>query len=274
MRKVFVSAFILFTVAASCQDSLFLSTDKPGSLWEDRDVTLAMKFTTANPGVIKALKFYKTDNRAGQYEIGLWDGANVKVAMVPVSTTATGWIRIPVNISIGAGNFIIGVYNPFGRYGFRNAVYPRTKGNLTATGGGFENGNEIPARASTPCYYLDLVFSKTSVPLSAKVTPDSAMVLHPWNPISIDATITGASSFFWSIVDTSGSWSVDTTNRLRPVLTPKTTGSIFLMLTATSPTGEQWSDTARIYSAPDLNKVIGYVLEGGQVIWRRMTIVF
>lgn len=265
---------LLITARISAQDSLFLSTEKPGTLWEDNPVTLGMKFTTTSPGVITAFKFYKTDNRTGEYQIGLWDNSGTKLAMVPVSTIATGWIRVPVNIPVGGGSFTIGVYNPYGRYGFRNYVYPRTRGQLTGNTGSFENGNTMPGRSSGSCYYLDIVFSKTSQPVSSTVTPDSVNVSFPWNPVTLTATASNAISYGWRVEDSIGTWIIDTTNRLKPVITAKSHGTLFLVFTATGADGQQWSSISILYSEPNPNKIAGYILSDGSTYFRRSIIVF
>lgn len=273
--KLTTLIFLLFPFALFAQDSLFLSTDKPGTLWEDNPVTLGMKFTTANPGVITALKFYKTDSRTGEYQLAVWDGSGVKLAMVPVSTTATGWIRVPVNISVGGGSFTIGVYNPYGRYGFRNSVYPRTKGQLTGNTGAFENGNAFPGRTSGSCYYLDVVFKAGSVqPVSSTVTPDSVNISFPWNLVTLTATATNAVSYGWRVEDSTGTWIIDSTNRLKPIITAKSYGNLFLVFTATGANGQQWSSISILYAEPDPNKILGYIMEGGKTFFRKAIVVF
>jgi len=266
--------FLLFPLSVIGQDSLFLSTDKPGTLWEDNPTTLGMKFTTAAPGVITSLKFYKTDNRTGEYQVALWDNAGTKLTMVPVSTTSTGWIRVPVNIPVGGGSFTIGVYNPFGRYGFRNSVYPRTKGQLTGNTGSFENGNAFPGRSSSSCYYLDVVFSKTVQPVSSTVTPDSVNISFPWNPVTLTATASNAVSYGWRVEDSTGTWSIDTTNRLKPVITARSHGNLFLVFTARGADGQEWNSISIIRAEPDPNKISGYILTDGTVYYRRSVIVF
>lgn len=266
---------LLFPFALLAQDSLFLSTDKPGTSWEDNPVTLGMKFTTAIPGVIKAVKFYKTDNRADKtYEIGIWDNGNVKLTMVPVATTAIGWIRVPVNIPIGSGTFIIGVYNPYGRYKFGNNVYPRTRGKLSGISGTFENGNTLPGRTTPDCYYMDVVFSPQTQPVFSTVTPDSVNISYPWNPVTLTATATNAISYGWAIEDSSGTWNIDTTNRLKPIITAKSYGNLFLVFTATGADGLQWSSISMLYAEPDPNRIIGYLMEGGRVYYRKAIVVF
>lgn len=266
---------LLFSTQLFAQDSLFLSTDKPGTLWEDNPVTLGMKFTTANPGVITALKFYKTDSRTGEYQIALWDNSGTKLTMVPVSTTATGWIRVPVNIPVGGGSFTIGVYNPVGRYGFRNKLYPRTRGQLVADTGSFENGNAMPGRSSGSCYYLDVVFKQQTVqPVSSTLTPDSVHVSFPWKPVTLTATASNAMSYGWRVEDSTGSWSIDTTNRLKPVITAKSYGNLFLVFTARAADGTEWNSISILYAEPDPNKVVGYLLEEGRVYYRKGVVVF
>lgn len=270
----FDSDGIFFTRDISTEDSLFLSTDKPGTLWEDNPTTLGMKFTTASPGVITALKFYKTDNGNKEYQVSLWDNTGTKLTIVPVVTTATGWIRVPVNIPVGGGTFIIGVYNPYAKYGFRNSVYPRTKGQLTGNAGAFENGNAFPGRSSGSCYYLDIVFSKTIPPVSSTVTPDSVNVSFPWNPVTLIATASNAVSYGWRIEDSSGTWGIDTTNRLKPVITAKSHGNLFLVFTARGADGTEWNSISIIRAEPDPNKITGYLLNDGTIYYRRSVIVF
>lgn len=273
MKKLTILLLLpLFTYS---QDSLYLSTDKPLSTWEDNPVTLGMKFTTANPGVIKALKFYKTDNRADKtYEIAIWDNSGIKLTMVPVSTTATGWTRIPVNIPVGGGTFIIGVYNPYGRYGFKNSAYPKTKGQLSGISGTFENGNVLPGRTSATGYFLDVVFSAQTQPVFSTITPDSVNISYPWNPVTLQAAASNAVSYGWKIEDSTGTWNIDTANRLKPIITAKSEGNLFLVFTATGADGLQWNSISIIYAEPNPNKIIGYLMEGGKIYYRKAVVVF
>lgn len=264
---------ILLPFFLHSQDSLFTSTDKPVSTWEDNPLTLGMTFTVSKPGVITALKFYKTSATTATFNVTLWNSSSIVTTQV-VSTSRTGWIRVPVSAVIQPGKYLLSVYNPVGRYGYTNNLYPRSRGSIIADSGKFSYGNAYPTRNGT-CYYLDVVFSGEQTPPAKVTLPDSLMFEYGINSITLGAKVENQVSYNWEILDSAGSWQISGLSSLSPVIQPKDEGGcwLLLMLTVRGADGTEVADVCEITVLPNPNEIIGYIKRNGTIMWRRRIVI-
>lgn len=257
-------------------DSLFLSTDKPTSTWEDNPATLGMEYTVAKRGTIKAVKFYKATTSNKPYTVTVWDSAGGIWFTQSITTSSTGWQRIPCGLLAEPGmKYVIGVYNNDTRYGYKNGVLPRTRGAISATKGRFGYGTGLPA-GSGSCYYLDIVFQADVDPAPVvTVSPDSAVYQYGVDSIIVKGVVQNATSYSWEVVDSAGSSRVSGLSGLNPVIYPHDQGGcwVLLMLTARGADGTERSAMADISVMPDPKEAVGVITRDGHIIWLKQIIV-
>ncbi len=263
----------LFSMA---QDSLFIASEKPVSVWEDNPATLGMEYQVSKSGTIKAVKYYKWQLSSKPDTLTIWDASGgiwFKQAWKP---TVIGWQRIPCNLAASVGvKYIAGVYNNDTRYGFRTGVYPRVRGSLTGNAGKFGYPSAMPVNGGD-CYYLDIVFkADAQPPVTASVTPNIAVYEYGIDSIKIIGKVENAASFQWEIVDSVGSSSVRGLTTLSPAIYPKDQEgcSVLLMLTATGIDGIQRSAMCDITVKPDPNEQVGIITRSGKILWLKQIIV-
>lgn len=257
-------------------DSLYLSTDKPSSTWEDNPATLGMEYTIAKRGTIRAVKFYKATASTKPYTVTVWDSTGGVWFTQSITTSAIGWQRIPCGLLAEPGmKYIIGVYNNDTRYGYKNGVLPRTRGAITATRGRFGYGTGLPV-GSGSCYYLDVVFQADAEPAPvASVSPDSAVYQYGVDSIVIKGTVQNAVSWSWEVVDSSGTSLVSGLQGLSPVIRPRDQEGcwVLLMLTARGADGTESAAMADISVMPDPNEAVGIITRSGRIIWLKQIVV-
>jgi hypothetical protein len=164
MRLLLLS--FLFPIFCFSQDSLFLSSEVPGSHFNepDKPVELGVRFSIENGGHITAIKWYAS--ASGQYVANLYQGEQ-KIFSTPFAASSRGWVLIPVDILLIAGEYTASVFAPNGRYGSRNNVFNtvRTRGNLSAPiSAGKYTYNATSAFPTevyrNSSYYVDIVFKE------------------------------------------------------------------------------------------------------------------
>jgi hypothetical protein len=236
-------------------------------------VTVGQEFTTTG-GRLKAIKFWKNET-AGNYVITLWHPTGASLFSQSYRSTTIGWQRLTYDWPLEAGTYVVGVYYEKGKYVYTNGLNPRTRGKLTGTKGLFAGGNNKPGGSYTASFFVDVVVGQPVVgPVISTLTPDSVNISYPWIPVTLNATATNAVSYGWRVEDSTGTWTIDSSNRLKPVITAKSAGNLFLVFTATAANGTQWSSISILYAEPDPNKIIGYLMEGGRVFYRKAIVVF
>jgi hypothetical protein len=266
---------LLFPFIASSQDSLWVESPAIKDV-STAAVTVGEEITTTG-GRLKAIKFYKNET-AGNYIITLYQQSNgASIFSQSYRSTTIGWQRITMDLPLEPGTYVVAVYYPNGRYVYTDGLNPRTRGNLKGNAGLYAGQNFKPVRQAcciAKSFFVDVVIAQTIQPVMSTLTPDSVNVAYPWNPVTLQATASNAVSYGWKVEDSTGTWVIDTTNRLRPVITAKSHGNLFLVFTATGADGLQWSSISIIYSEPDPNKITGYILSNGSTYFRRSIMVF
>jgi len=249
----------LIYTAYNTVDSLFTSSEKPTTLHEDIGTTLGMSFTTSVSGNITAIKFYKTDAGTTPYTYTLWSLDGAKLYQTTLSTSKTGWQRIPCNVPVtGSAFYMVSVYNN-GRYGYTNNIYPRVRGSLKAVAGTFLRGsNGLPTVGSTTWYGLDVVFAEERItPLIVNAGIDTSL-LWPTDSIKLNGIVTGDSvKYYWLINNQWGSIVVTGTNTLTPVVKFKEPDSgVVLQLIGTDKRGNMQESLISVSVLPDLRPYI------------------
>lgn len=267
---------LLIPFMAIAQDSLFLSTDKPTSTWEDNPATLGMEYTVAKRGTIKAVKFWKQTASVNPYTVTVWDTTGGVWFTQAMTTSKTGWQRLPCSLLAVPGmKYIVGVFNNDTHYGYKNGMYPKTKGALTATGGRFGYPASLPGNPGS-CYYLDVVFQPDAQPpVTASVTPEKGEFPYRLDSLIIHGSIKNAVSYIWEVVDSFGTMRCSGLNTLNPVLRPLDAGGcwINLMLTARGIDGIETAAMAVITFLPDPEQVIGEIHRNGTIFWKRRVFI-
>jgi hypothetical protein len=273
--KLLLSILLIFPVFGISQDSLWTETPaiKDAAI---APVTVGQEFTTTG-GRLKAIKFWKNET-AGNYVITLWHPNGASLFSQSYRSSTTGWQKITMDWPIEAGTYVVGIYFEKGKYVYSNGLNPRTRGKLTGNAGLYAGGNNKPIRQTgliDKSFFVDVVIAQpVAGPVMSTLTPDSVNISYPWIPVTLNATATNAVSYGWRVEDSTGTWTIDSSNRLKPVITAKSAGNIFLVFTATAANGTQWSSISILYAEPDPNKIIGYLMEGGRVFYRKSIVVF
>ena len=171
----------VFPILSFGQDSLFKSTDVPGSTFSENPLEVGTLFTTAIAGEITRIKFYAT--AAGNYPFTLWRGQN-RIYQDTITATRAGWAFKDVSVPVGAESLMASVYAYNGRYGSRNNVFGaiRTAGNISAPVGAgkyvYASASLYPTESYRNCsYYVDIVFSEKVVPIVISAGTDTTLTL-------------------------------------------------------------------------------------------------
>lgn len=271
MKKLTI--LLLFPVFVHAQDSLYLSTEKPASTWEDIPTTLGMEFKSSSSGNITALKFYKVDATAGSYTLTLWALDGSKLFQSVVNVSGIGWKRISCNAPVNANQpYIVSVYSTLNRYGYTNNAFasPRIRGQLNAYSGRNTRTAGFPASTGTTWYGLDVVFQPVAVvPLTVKTSPDREATMYK-DSVGVSATATGYTKFQWTVEDFEGRFTIKDTNTLKPYVIPLDSSGcrVWLFCTVMDASGNQQSDAVAIRIAPHPKMVLGYYLIDGTFVWR------
>lgn len=152
--------------------TLFGSTvPKTTAASDASSVEVAMKFRSAKPGWVTALRFYKGSPNTGTHVGSLWSATGSLLGSVTFAAeTASGWQTATLSqpVAINAGTTYIASYHaPRGRYaerinGFSSSV---TKAPLTATGSRYvySSSSAFPTKSyDNTNYYVDVVFTTTA----------------------------------------------------------------------------------------------------------------
>lgn len=181
-----------FSTGAACPCTLFSPTAGPaGDAQPDSPVEVGMKFTAAEDGFIRALRFFKQLSNTGVHVGTLWTAAGQSLATVTFTNeTASGWqeevLATPVAITKGTV-YVVSYYSPRGRFGSSQGYFTTDirNGPLTAPGG-FAGGNGVykygPASSfpdqtfNSTNYWVDASFTYTApadtrAPRVSSVTP-------------------------------------------------------------------------------------------------------
>lgn len=272
IRTIF---FLFICATTQAQDSLFKSTDRPSLFHEEPPVTLALIVKAPYNGKLQAVKFYKTDAGSATYKISVWSMDGTPLSGSQISTTATGWQRIAIDIPVSIGqSYVIGIYNPVGKYGYKNNALPLG----FAPSGLRGNTTGFPPNSTLTSYYIDAVFLKpaSSIPLSVKIVPESSTWEYGTDSIRLAGKITGHTSYKWEVVDSLGTMIITGLNTLNPIVTPKDEGGIYvrLMLSAKSTVGEEQAEITDVWVLPNKNERVGIITRSGRVLWLRPVIFY
>ncbi|AIY03619.1 hypothetical protein ART_4020 [Arthrobacter sp. PAMC 25486] len=176
-----------------------LENEVPGTLI-DRDtmsVELGAKFTSAEDGLITAIRFYKSAANTGPHVANLWSpsGRILATATLPATAgTAAGWqtVELPQPVAITRNHQYVASYvAPNGRYsadehGLDKAI---SGGPLTILAGGgvyaYGNGGTYPtSNWKNSNYYVDVAFTPSTTtgptaPPTATASPSPTVTAEP-----------------------------------------------------------------------------------------------
>ncbi|MBX2921807.1 MAG: DUF4082 domain-containing protein [Chitinophagaceae bacterium] len=130
-------------------------------------VELGVRFTSADPGYIAGIRFYKTDDVIRTYTGNLWDPADPAAPLATATLTTDntiGWKQInfasPVAINANT-TYVASYFSPGGYYAFTAGGLSSNVVNapLTALAGSvFTYNGGYPADNSTANYWVDVAF--------------------------------------------------------------------------------------------------------------------
>ncbi|WP_404437720.1 DUF4082 domain-containing protein [Bradyrhizobium daqingense] len=149
----------LFTTQTPAQPNF---TDGPGVDWE-----IGMRFTSANPGQIQAIRFYKSPSETGTHVGYIWSSTGQQLATVTFTNEGTsGWQQqaLATPLTITAGTTYVVSVNTNGYYAVTSQGFasPITNGGLSApAGAGVYNDVEgaFPSLVyQNENYFRDVVF--------------------------------------------------------------------------------------------------------------------
>lgn len=169
-----------FSTGVACPCTLFTATEGPaGDAQPDSPIEVGMKFTAAEDGFIRALRFYKQPSNTGVHTGHLWTAAGQLLAQVTFAgETASGWQEevLPDPVPITKNTiYVVSYYSPAGRFGFSSSYFGTDvkRGPLTAPGG-LAGGNGVykygPASSfpdqsfNMSNYWVDASFTYTAPP--------------------------------------------------------------------------------------------------------------
>ena len=212
-----------YTVTPSSAISLFSPSDTPAvASVSDSSVEVGVKFTSATPGEITAIRFYKGPLNTGTHIADLWSATGTLLASATFTNeSASGWqqVNLATPVKIAAGATYVVSYHTSGNYsdttGYFDTYTGQVNGSLTALGNGADG---VFAYGPSPIfpfntsksgdnYWVDFVFHDTvndpvanddsgffvtengtlSIPLSALLANDT-------DPKGLPLSITGVSN--------------------------------------------------------------------------------
>lgn len=130
-------------------------------------LTLGVKFSSSQDGLITGVKFYKSASNTGTHTGTLWTTSGQQLATGTFSgESTTGWQTLtfsqPVAITAGT-QYVASYYSPTGSYsltpdGFMSENLSRAPLQVTAGSGMFVYGNGYPGSSTASNYFVDPVF--------------------------------------------------------------------------------------------------------------------
>ncbi|HMP82876.1 MAG TPA: DUF4082 domain-containing protein, partial [Verrucomicrobiota bacterium] len=188
-----------FTTVAQVPTSIWNDDFVPAitSASDDNPVELGVKFRSALPGYVTAIRFYKGSANTGTHVGNLWTTSGQSLASVTFSNeTASGWqeqaLSTPVAIDANT-TYVVSYHAPNGRYSV-NGTYFSSSGfenyPLRALADGEEGGNALAkyGPSSFPDttfnaanYWVDIVFVEDLTP---DTTPPQITSVSPPNGAS------------------------------------------------------------------------------------------
>ncbi len=165
MKRIITILFLLplFTRA---QDSLWITTDKPGSSFTDGPYELGTVFSVSEEATLLSTRYYAS--ASGSYILHLWSPDGTLLLSHPF-TAVVGWNRVNLSSAqyLEAGKeYVVSIYTARA-YGSRNNVFATsvTKGILTGLSGRFKAGDvgyptDIYRNSS---YYIDPIVEPIKV---------------------------------------------------------------------------------------------------------------
>lgn len=265
-------AALLIAMSIQGQDSLYLSTDKPGTNEVDSPVEVGLVIRPSLDGFVSWFKYYKTTaNDTATAKISLWDFAgNLLFSTFYSAPGKTGWQRVRINSTIilkANSNYVVSMFTPSGRYGQRVNVFTvaKTKGIITAPaspsvsgngrykyGGGFPTGTY-----SSASYMLDVVFEQ-DVPHATLIVNAGrdTLLKYPTDSFRLQGIVTGDQVVYsWKNPD-DPNWS---SNSLQPVIKPLTLQHYTFQLTGT----DRWGNSMTSEVNLDVVRPIMLILSDG-----------
>jgi Domain of unknown function (DUF4082)/Bacterial Ig-like domain/Bacterial Ig domain len=272
-------------MAGVCPCGVFTDETVPVVLeaYDRSALSVGMHFTSADPGTITGMRFYKSPNNTGTHVGTLWTGTGTQLATVTFTNESTsGWqsaaFSTPVTLTPGS-DYVVSYRSTTGIYPASPGVFSGggvTRGSLTAGNGAgaYTYGAGFPSSTSSSSYLVDVTTEITKAP-----DPISVVSMSPSNgaigvavtsPVSI--TLSGAIASGYSLTATasgaalagSASLSADgatITLTPSPPLPPATTIQVKLS-NATSTQGsslptQTWSFTTASAAATTLYSLLG-----------------
>ncbi len=216
---------VSYTVTPSAALSLFSpdSTPATADTADASSVELGVKFTSATPGEITGIRFYKGPLNTGVHVGDLWSAGGVLLATATFADeTASGWQQVnfssPVKITAGAA-YIASYHTNVGGYSdtpyYFSNYQGQSNGSLSAAGNNLNGvfaygaGSVFPANVSVTGdnYWVDLVFDDTfnnpkanndsgiaTTEDTAISIPIATLLANDTDPLGQSLSITGVSN--------------------------------------------------------------------------------
>lgn len=176
------------TLAQSAPQSLF-TTQVPNSTNAFSVVRyeLGMKFRSAKPGKITAIRYYKSVSDNTTHVGRLWNATGTLLGSITFTgETASGWqqkaLAAPINIaanttyvvSVNAGNALIGSNYPFTNNGLVTSVVNGDLSSVVGANGVFGNAGTFPTSSTqSRNYFRDVIFAADAPSTISKVSGDN-----------------------------------------------------------------------------------------------------
>jgi len=160
---------------------------------DDKSVELGVRITTASPGWITAIRYYRGPQNTGEHKGTLWGSEGEQLAQTTFrDTTAPGWqeARLSTPVPVQGGSTYTASYSASnGHYsadpGSLSPSKPVTTRDLTAVQGVFTYDGGVPESSSRDMnYYVDVEFTSAA---PAASSTGSTVMPAPSSPIASDA---------------------------------------------------------------------------------------
>lgn len=159
---------------------------------------LGVKFQVDVPGVVKAIRFYKTPTQTGTFVGSLWTSGGTLLAQATFTVSASGWqqVNFPAPIAISTDTTYIASYHHSPAVPSNPLGYPYDSGRFGASGidnaplhglaSGIDGGNGVFKVSAAPAaptqsfnstnYFVDLIFEGSVSTTESRIRFNNAQI--------------------------------------------------------------------------------------------------
>lgn len=228
------------------------TTPKHPSASDRRSVELGVRFTSATPGEVTALRFYKARANTGRHVGTLWSPEGRALATARFNGgSSSGWQQASLSraVKLEPGKqYTVSYRAPAGRYaadsGTLSPRKTKTTRDLTAVQGVYTYGRGMPRSTYRDSnYYVDIVFRPSGQPGQTGTATSTSTSTAPTTTTSTSSTTTRPTSTTTSSTSTSTSTSSSPSTTSRSSTTTPSSTSTTSRTSTTTPTSSSSSTT-------------------------------